>query len=84
MAIGFAGDAVGKAGDAAGMLRRLPPGEAGNGKVKAAPEEMDRAGLAEEARPEALEDRHDPGKRVAQKFGGILAVASRTIVLGKG
>ena len=46
MAIGFAGDAVGQAGNSAGMRRRRAARKAGHREVEAAPEEMDRAGLA--------------------------------------
>jgi len=38
------------------MARRAPAGEAGHSEVKAAPEEMHRARLAEEAGAELLED----------------------------
>src|SRR5262245_42699056 len=48
MAIGFAGDAVGETGDVAGMRRCLAAGKAGDGEVETTPEEMNRAGLAEE------------------------------------
>ncbi len=69
MAIGLAGDPVGQAGDAAGMFGRLSPGKARHREIEAAPEEMHRARLAEEAGAKAFEDRHDPLQSGVQSFG---------------
>ena len=66
------------------MRRRRAAGEAGDGEVEAAPEEMDRAGLAVEAGAEALEHRHDPRQRGVQAVGGIGPIFARRDVLGKG
>src|SRR5437899_9571340 len=52
--IGFAGDGIG-----AGAFRSGTAGKAGDGMVKAAPEKVYRAGLAEEARAELLENAID-------------------------
>ena len=43
-------------GHAAGMTRRAPAGKACHREIEAAPEEMDRARLAEESGTELLED----------------------------
>ena len=55
MRVCLARDGVGDAGRA-GVLGRAAAGEARDGEVEAAPEEMDGAALAREARAEALED----------------------------
>src|SRR4030095_5346171 len=56
VAIGLAGDGIGQIGDAAGMKRRGAARKSGDGKIEAAPEEVDRADLAEKARPEQSKD----------------------------
>ena len=55
MRIGLARDCVGQVRHAAGVGRGAAAGETGDGKVEAAPEEVGRAGLAEEAGAEQLQ-----------------------------
>src|SRR6202043_3155746 len=55
MRIGLAGDIIGKVRHPAGMPRRSSSRKARHRKIKTAPEEMYRAGLAEEAGAELLE-----------------------------
>src|SRR5204862_4207946 len=54
--IGFARHLVGQSGHAARMGRSRAPGEPRDREVKAAPEEMDRARLADKSAAEELED----------------------------
>ena len=56
VAVRLAHDGIAEARHAAGMRRRGATREARHRKIEAAPEEMHRAGLAEEAAAEALED----------------------------
>ncbi len=81
VAIGLAGDTVGQAGNAAGMLGRLMAGEAGDGEVEAAPEEMDRAGLAAKTGAEAIEHRHDPRQGVVQPAGAVALIIARRMIV---
>ena len=53
--IGFAHDRIGQSGHAAGMERSPPSGETSYCEIKAAPEEVDRAYLAQKAAAEKLE-----------------------------
>ena len=76
MRIGFARDRVGQSGHAAGMERRRPSGKAGDREVEAAPEEMDRARLAEEAAAEELEDAIGLDERAPETMGRGAVVGS--------
>ncbi len=83
LAIGFARDPVGQPRNTARMLRRRPAREARDGKIEAAPPEVDRARLAREARAEALEHRHHRREGGAQSISGIAVVIARRLVLGE-
>ena len=63
MAVRLAGYRIRQCRDAAGVKRRATPGEPGHGKVETAPEQVDRADLADETRAEPLEDLRDRDKR---------------------
>src|SRR3546814_4056654 len=59
------------------MRRRGPSREAGDGEVEAAPEEMNRAGLALEAGAEPFEYGDDPGQSGVKAVGGIGPIFAR-------
>src|SRR5688572_28912890 len=82
VAVGLAGHRIGQMRDAAGMPWRRPARETGHREVEAAPEEMDRAHLADEARAEQAKDavgREQAAEQPARAVGII--VARRDILL---
>ena len=79
--IRLAGDGVGQPGHAAGMERSRPPGEARDREVEAAPEEVHRARLSEEAAPEQLEDAIGLDEHPPEAMGRLGVVAGVGAVL---
>ncbi len=74
MRIGFLGHHVRQVGHAAGMQRRPAAGEAGQGEIGRAPEEMDRAALPKKAGAEPAEhalDLHQGAPEVAGHSGVV-------------
>ena len=80
MRIGLAGHGVGQAWDAARVQRRPPAGKARHRQVEAAPEEVNGADFAEEARPEsrkhAMRGKQDAPEAIGEIaiVGGVEAV----------
>ena len=81
--IGFARDGVGQSGHAARMGRRGPSGEPGHREIEAAPEEMDRARLADKAAAEELEDAIRLHERAPEAMGGGCVISGVDPVLRK-
>src|SRR4030095_3268236 len=66
-----------------GMNRGSPSRESRDCQIEAAPEEMHGAGLADEARPEAIEHLRDQHQRAMKPVDGTAVIRSRTLVEGK-
>ena len=66
------------------MRRCVAPGEAGDGEVEAAPPEVDRARLADEAGAKSLEDGEHRRQRFPEARGGVPLIFSWLRVLGEG
>src|SRR5690606_34593251 len=73
-------DGIGQVGNAAGMERRAPAGKAGHGKIEAAPEEMHRARLAEEAGAELLQGERGGNQRAMEARNRIRIIGTRPVV----
>ena len=63
------------------MRRRLAPGEARDGKVEAAPPEVHRAGLPDEAAPELVQHPIHVDQHAPQSVGGIGIVGCVRLIL---
>ena len=63
------------------MKRRPPAGKAGDGKIKASPEEMNQAALAKERRAELEEHPLDLGQYAPMPFGKVAVVGRVAVVL---
>jgi hypothetical protein len=66
------------------MQRGAPPGEPGHREVEAAPEEMDRADLAQEGAAEELQDTIGLDEREPESMRGVGVIARVNGVIGKG
>ena len=84
MAIGLARHRVGQGRNAAGMERSGASREARHRKVEAAPEQMDRAHLAEIGRAEALQHPIDRDRRVEKARHGLGSIGPLCLVVVNG
>ena len=75
--------ASGRLGIPPGVERRRPTGEAGHGEVEAAPEEMNRADLAQKCRAELLQHPIGGEKGAVKPFCASAIVAARRSILGE-
>lgn len=66
------------------MERRAAAGEAGDGDVEAAPEQVDGAALAEEGRAEALEHAVDRQQRLMEARDRLGVIGAVAVILGEG
>src|SRR5690348_2110202 len=66
------------------MRWRNPAREAGDSEIKAAPPEMDRAGLAEKAGAKSFEHRKHCREATAKAVGRVAVIVARCLVLRKG
>ncbi len=83
MAVGLAGDRIRETRDTPGVPRSRSPGESGDREVEAPPEEVHRARLAEEGRPELLEHAVDLHQRLEEPAHRAGVVRALGVVLGK-
>src|SRR5262245_35785419 len=82
VAVGLARHRVGEARNASWVPGGRSPGESGHREVEAPPEEVDRARLAQEGRPELLEDAVDLDQRLEEPVHGAGVVGAHRVVLG--
>ena len=81
--IGFARDVIGQSGHAAWMGRGGSSGEPRDREIEAAPEEMDRARLADKAAAEELEDAVRLHQCAPEAMGGGRVIGGVRPVLAK-